>query len=237
MTKIHTFVLLLISILTFGQVKKEPKTLNVIGYAMMKVRPDIGILIITSSSVNINFSKSISSLNDKTKDITQQLKKIGFEESEIKTTNFKVEENRVERNNNWIDSGYVATQNIKVEFQNNSNKITEILKTFSQSQSDFKLAFDFTLSDSLRKQVQNKIIELAVNNTKEKCNLIAKSSGVKILKLKEINYGNNYYAGMQEVNVERDAQASAIAFDSNVVGFTPNDLIFQESISMIWEID
>ncbi|MCE2732259.1 MAG: SIMPL domain-containing protein [Flammeovirgaceae bacterium] len=234
---IVTFYLLL-SINLFGQGEKEPPTIQIVGTSKVSVKPDIGVLVIQITSLNMNFSQSIIGLNDKTKAISKQIMGLGFKEEEIKTTDFEIEVNRVYRREETIDSGYVARQSVKVEFKNQKETITKILNTFSKSRTDFTLNFDFKLSDDLRTKVQDELLKLAIKDAKDKAKLIAESSGVKIRRIKDINYGLTYYGGMREVQEHGEylAMASSPA-DTALIGFTPNDLLFEDSVLMTWEIE
>ena len=83
----------------FGQAEKEPPTIQIVGTSKVSVKPDLGVLVIQITRVNINFSQSIIGLNDKTKDVSKQIRGLGFKEEEIKTTDFEIQVNRVYRRN------------------------------------------------------------------------------------------------------------------------------------------
>jgi uncharacterized protein YggE len=231
-------ILLKVTINSFGQGEKEPPTIQVVGSSKVSVKPDIGVLVIQITSLSMNFSQSIIALNDKTKDISKQITGLGFKEEEIKTTDFEIEVNRIHRREETIDSGYVARQSVKVEFKNQKETITKILNTFSKSRTDFTLNFDFKLSDDLRVKVQDELLKLAIKDAKDKGKLIAESSGVKIKRVKDISYGLTYYGGMREIRERGEylAMASSNA-DTALVGFTPNDLLFEDNVLMSWEIE
>ncbi|RAU82612.1 SIMPL domain-containing protein [Pontibacter arcticus] len=232
-------ILLLISLAfsSYGQKNKEVPTIQVVGSSKISVKPDIGILVISIKSHDMNFSEAIVGLNKKTVDVSNQIAAIGFKADEIKTTDFQVNEHTVYRRGESVDSGYVATQNVKVEFLNNKETITKILNTFSKSQTDFTLNFNFKLSDELREKVQDQLVQFAIKSSNEKAKLIAESSGVRLGKIKEINYGNNYYAGMREVEDKAEYEVAAAGAPSEaMIGFTPNDLMFSDNVLIIWKI-
>ncbi|KAA3440598.1 SIMPL domain-containing protein [Rufibacter hautae] len=187
---------LLISFSAISQIDKRNLTIDVIGSAKITVKPDVGILIIGIRENDLNFSDAITSLNKKTKDVTSQIASIGFKEEDIKTTDFKIEKYTVYVKDQNIDSGYVATQSITVDFKNSKETITRILNTFAKSNTDFTLNFDFKLSDELRTKVQDELIKLSIESSKHKAQLIASSTGVRLGKILDIGYGNNYYGGM-----------------------------------------
>lgn len=229
------FVLSTLSLLLFSQTSDEPY-LEVVGSAKIVVTPDVGTLIIQIQHIDSSFSKAITHLNRKTKDINSQLTKVGFKETEIKTTNFEVNENSIYRRGERIDSGYVATQDVKVDFDNEGTIIENILTQFSGSETDLRISFRFKLSEKTKTDVQEKVIELAVKNAFKKAEQIAKYSNAEIKSLRRINYGNNYSFGMREVQ-DRDETfyfGMAAPQESSLVGFTPNDMIFQDQVLVSW---
>ncbi|MBC3540687.1 SIMPL domain-containing protein [Rufibacter sp. H-1] len=150
MRNILLVLFLLLSFSAISQIDKRNPTIDVIGSAKITVKPDVGILIIGIRENNLNFSEAITGLNKKTKDVTSQIVSIGFKEEDIKTTNFEIEKYTVFIKEQDIDSGYVATQSITVDFKNSKETITRILNTFAKSNTDFTLNFNFKLSDELR---------------------------------------------------------------------------------------
>ncbi|WP_192822734.1 SIMPL domain-containing protein [Rufibacter sp. LB8] len=233
--------LFFLTLSAFCQADKKNPTIDVIGSAKITVKPDVGVLIISIKNNHLNFSEAITGLNTKTKDITSQIASIGFKEDDIKTTDFTINKHTVyvKEKEMEVDSGYVAMQRIKVDFKNNKETITKILNTFAKSRTDFTLNFDFKLSDELRTKVQDELIKLAIENSKHKAQLMAQSTGVRLGKIIDISYGNRYYGGMQDLE---DKATSADMVEANAVGtgpmmgFTPNDLVFIDNVSIIWSI-
>ncbi|MCH4824664.1 SIMPL domain-containing protein [Gramella lutea] len=192
---------------------------------------------ITIDNINLDFSKSINGLNSKSQDITEQLKKIGFKQSSIRTDDFNVRKNRVYRNNKSIDSGYKATQQIQLEFKNDQKNITKILDQFSKSSTEFNLNFNFKLSDSLKENVQKQIIKLATRDAIEKAELISSASNIDLIKIKQIKYGTNYNSGMRLYNRNNGVAEVVSTIDNSIIkGFTPKDIVYSENILLVWDI-
>lgn len=238
MRKIYTLAFLLFTLISTAQNENPSKTLEVIGSAKVAVTPDIGVLNIDISHIDNIFSNSIDGLNSKSRDINNQLKEIGFEQSAIRTNNFDVQKNTVYRDNKMIDSGYIARQQIHLEFKNNKNNITKILTQFSKSNTEFDLNFNFKLSDTLKESVQKQIIELATNDAFNKAKLISEASDIKIEQVRKINYGNNFDAGMRLFTDNNNLNEIVIRGKSSISdGFTPSDIIYTDNILIIWNLN
>ncbi len=224
-----------ITLISFGQTEKKTPTIKVLGNSRTMVKPDIGVLIIQVTNKNMNFSETLTGLNAKTKDVTKQILSVGFKENDIKTTDFQIRENRIYRNNSYIDSGYVATQNVKVEFKYSKDNITKILTTFSKSKTDFNLNFDFKLSDDLKAKSQQELIRLAIKDAKTKARTIADAADVKLKRVHEVSYGETFSTRyMAEAS---DARFKTMAANEPMQSFTPEDISLTDSVMMIWEIE
>lgn len=242
MNKIYTLLFCLFTIISTAQNENKSKTLEVVGFAKMAVSPDMRILNINLNKVDIEFSQSIKRLNSKSQDITNQLKEIGFDQSAIRTKDFDVRKNKVNRKNRRVDSGYIATQKIQLEFKNNKDNIAKILSQFSKGNTEFNLDldFDFKLSDTLKESVQEEIIQLATEDAFSKAKLISQAAKIDLKKVSEINYGNSYNAGMSlNTNNYGLNEVVTVGFgrsEVGITGFTPEDIIYTDNILVIWNL-
>ncbi|MBO9703124.1 MAG: SIMPL domain-containing protein, partial [Sporocytophaga sp.] len=136
--KTITAILLLLTTLTVsGQIlgqQPEKPTLNVTGSARVIVKPDLGVLNISVSEIKPKMNDAIKALGEKSNHYNDLLKKLGFNEKDIKTTSFSVSQNRIYRNNEYTDSGYVAFQNIRLEFTYSQQILQKIVGEFSKSE-------------------------------------------------------------------------------------------------------
>jgi uncharacterized protein YggE len=189
MKRLTTILLLILSITTYGQVK-EKLTLNVTGVARVTVKPDLGVLNISVSEVKPKMGDAIKGLGDKSNYYNELLKKMGFNEKDLKTTSFTVSKNRIYKDNEYIDSGYVASQNIRLEFLYDQKTLQKIVSEFSKSDKSIDFNFDFELSEQLKQKVQSQIIDYAVKDGNEKAKSIAKAARLKLVRIDDITYGS-----------------------------------------------
>ena len=237
MKYIISVTLLSISILTFAQEQKEP-ILAVTGSAKVVVKPDLSVLNISVSEIDKTMGKAVKKLGDKSDFYGKLLKKLDFKQEDLKTTKFSVSKNRVRRNNMYVDSGFVASQRIRVEFEYKKELLQKILTELSKSEQEINFNFNFSLSDSLKSEVQSKILEYAVNDANSKAAIIAESSGTELVKIIKITYGGwgSGDSGMEQVDRENrypPAPAAARPGNGNF-NFTPDDLLFRDTIKVEW---
>lgn len=221
-----------------AQSEKNVPSIQVVGVSRKMVTPDLAILIIEITNKNMNFAQTTVGLNDKTKDVSRQIMSAGFKENDIKTTDYQIRVNRIYRADSWIDSGYVASQSVRVEFKYSKETVSKILTTFSKSKTAFDLRFDFKLSEDLKTKVYDDLIKLAVNDAKAKARVLSESAGVKLKRITDINYGGAYTAGFRENNEMMSYKARMTSDQAEpMAGFTPNEVQLTDSVVIKWEIE
>jgi uncharacterized protein YggE len=233
MKKLIPLLFFLLPILTQAQHHGTTSHLEVTGTAQLAIAPDTGVLNISLSHIEMQFGKAISGLEKKAADISAQIEKIGFSNDDIMTDNFQVRKNTLYRNNRQVDSGYVATQQVHLEFKNTVSNLSKILTQFSESASEFDLTFSFKLSDPLKETVQDRLIKLAVEDAFKKAELISTASKTNLQKVIRIQYGNSFSPGLRaESDMMNLKMVSAMS-----EGFTPSDQLFSGSILVVWGLE
>jgi len=239
MKRLTTIFFLILTITAIGQEKEKP-TLNVTGVARITVKPDLGVLNISVSEVKPKMGDAIKGLGDKSNYYNELLKKMGFNETDIKTTSFTVSNNRIYKNNEYFDSGYVASQNIRLKFVYDQKTLQKIVSEFSKSEKAIDFSFDFELTEQLKQKVQLQIIDFAVKDGNEKANGIAKAAGLKLVKINDITYGGFGRDSGMELVEKRHIYADKSmlsADDLKSFNFTPDDLIFRDTLTIMWTVE
>ena len=239
----NIFFVILISIVSlsaitnsaYAQENSKPRLIKVTGHSDMSVSPDLGELNLTITQRDMSASQAITKLNSKTKEIFKRLNGLGFKDEDIKTLNFQINENRIYRNGEMKDSGFVAMQTVQVEFENKKERISQILTSFSKTEPDFQFNFNFKLSDAANERVRNELIKKAINNAKDKANLIANTAGVKLAAIHEISYGMSENVIFEPRYAMMDAAMNKSG--EEIAGFTPQDIKVTDRVIMMWEIE
>ena len=227
------YPLLFLFLTTFAVAQDTTPQLEVTGTAQLAIAPDTGVLNITLSHIEMQFGEAINGLNAKSEDIKAQIQKMGFKEEAIFTDNFQVRKNTLYRNNKQVDSGYVATQQLHLDFNNTVANIRKILDQFSAGATEFDLNFSFKLSDPLKDDVQERLIRLATEDAFKKAKVIADASGTSLKKVIRIQYGNSNNAPIRTERALMSFEADAMKSQ----GFTPSDLVYNAAILVVWSLE
>lgn len=227
------YPLLLLFLSTLAAAQNPTPQLEVTGTAKLAIAPDTGVLNISLSHIEMQFGETINGLNAKAEDIKAQILKMDFKEDAIFTDNFQVRKNTLYRNNRQVDSGYVATQQLHLDFNNTVANIRKILNQFSAGDTEFDLNFSFKLSDALTDSVQERLIQLATLDAFTKAKVISEASGTKLQQVIRIQYGNSYNAPVRTDRAMMSMEADAMKSQ----GFTPSDLVYNASIQVVWALE
>jgi len=224
---------ILFSSTTFGQ----DGELEVKGYGQLKTQPDLGVLHIELTTIQMEFGKAVSVLGSDYDKIVKHLEKAGFKKEDIKTNNYGVRENNMYRRQMSYDSGFIGHQGILIEFQNTKENLAKITDSFAKSPVNAKFSFSFTISDSKREALRNELIKKAIDDAKQKSKLIAEASGQQLGKIKRIKYGttptNNYDS---DLNLKFDIDVTEEGNIGQEIGFDVKEVSFKDHVIIIYEL-
>ena len=205
---------------------------------MIKVKPDLGVINIQISEIKQTMSEAITALVEKSKVYADILQRTGIAEKDIKITGFQTYQNRLYRNNEHIDSGYIASQKIRVEFVYEQKLLQKIVAEFSVSKSPINFNIEFVLSEQLKGKAQSQVIESCVQDATLKANGIARASGLKLFKIIAITYGSwDQPKEMEQVISTSVYNALGAEEGRTTFNFTPDELVFKDALTIEWAIN
>lgn len=168
----------------------QASTLKIKGSGELRVAPDLAVVNLTVKAIEMDFNQAVKALNEKTDKLQRKLQSAGFKKDELKTSQLNVQENGHWRNGEYSDSGYVALQHIELRFKRDQQRIGRLMEAFSQEEgAEALFHFGFALSDETRREAGEELIRKAILDARSKATVIAKTSGVKLGKIRSISYG------------------------------------------------
>lgn len=214
----------------------QVSTLEIHGEARILVVPDIGILKVQIEHLDLSMSESIVELNSKTKQLTDQIKTLGFKKENLQTSNFEVVENSFYRGGQKIDSGYISRQDLLLTFDLQDDKIKEILALLSDSSQDFVLSFDFEISSNRKSELKEELIKTAVEDAFDTAEKIALHSRHKINRLIRIsdNAPQKFFEGLM---FEEEFAVGYGDYQKQILGFQPKKIEMTKKLNIVFEIE
>jgi uncharacterized protein YggE len=179
---------LLLTVAAYAQENNIP-LIEVEGTSELGIMPDEALIYLTLSEKAMKVADATNALNKKTKSIEDALKKTRVSGYTFTVDNYYVNINRVYTNNSSKDSGYVASQTVKVKVKIADQNLIKITEALHQT-TDMTYNMQFNVSDALRKSSSSKLLELAIADAKTKAEVIAKSLGLSKLQVHRVSYSS-----------------------------------------------
>lgn len=215
------------------------RTITVKGTGNVSVKPDQIEVSLTLQSVDPEYDRAMQKAADMLAALQSALKEVGFEEDNLKTTNFDVHteyEGYHDKDGNYQRkfTGYACVQNMSLEFPFDTELLSRTLSAVSRSVANPELNISFNVKDP--ESVREELLRNAAENARRKAEILADASGVKLGELLSVNYswGEISVCSPMSFGVESNCMAK----DSRVsMKFTPQNIDVSDSATFVWKID
>nr|WP_319999674.1 SIMPL domain-containing protein [uncultured Draconibacterium sp.] len=220
---------------------KQGGLITVEGKSSVKLAPEDISFTVNFSVKDENYKQCAEMSVEKMDKVKKLFIKNGIDEELIKTNSFSIHEVQKydpELRKSVFD-GYEAnipvTIRTKKDYEKN-DKIFELIK--DNLQSSFSL--NFALSEEQMETVKEKLIQLAVEDAKQKATVIAQSAEVDLGKIKSIQYGEprmmgSFNTNMELMRAETMPLMNAAKADITSV-LSPDEIEMRTNIVIAWEI-
>ena len=229
---LFTIIILLSGLLVNAQ---KNATLNVVGSAQLSVSPTITVVTLSINSKDSAYDKSVKKLIERVDLLTNDLEEIGFKDDQIITSTFNVDEDYEYGERGSVMVGYEAVQSIKVSFDQNKERLIEVLNKSVSSTADPSISLYFDLDNERKDKLKKELIKIAVQDAKSKGEIIAKEADYKIIGIKEINYSVRDYAYLDIPMTMQEDQADMM--DIKISNIETKDLTFRDQVQIIFYVE
>lgn len=182
------------------------RTIEVEGNSELMILPDEGIINIVVQKKAMTVAEATKELNADTKKIIDAFKRSGLD-YELTANNYYVNVNRVYTKSASKDSGYVASQNLKVTIRDIENELPKAVELVNTS-GNHSVNVNFAVSKEMEKTYKEKLLEAALRDAQQKADKIA-----EVMKLNDIKAQNIQYVSVQSFPRSYQMKASGMMFD------------------------
>jgi len=181
----------------------QKDTITVSGKGEVVVKPDMATISFSTTAEDIDVSKASDVVNQNMADIVSSLKADGVDEKDIKTTNYSIYP-RYDYLRTQLDyyggkqvlAAYVVTQSIELKIRDLSKAGKIISDLGALKVTDMSgLSFTVDNDDAIKLQAR----DLAVQDAKAQAKNLAKSLGVRLVKITAFSESRDYpvYYGLE----------------------------------------
>lgn len=233
MKLIATLFLILVTFISVAQ--DSISILRVRGNSELSVKPTRTVISLSIKSINPTYARSVEELIKRVDILTKVLRDIKFKEEEIITSTFSVNKNRIYTDGEWKDEGFVAVQNMKVQFEQDKKRLLKVLNSATSSKADPEISLSFELDNERKLKLKSELIKLAVKDAKAKAGLIATEAGCEIIGIREINYGVGY-SNPDEIYAVADMEYLELELDVEISNFEVANLTYSDNVNAVFII-
>lgn len=167
------------------------RNIRVTGKGKLSVKPDTICLAIEAEGVFPDYEKTIKESADQTKVLRESLEKSGLSGKELKTKHFSIQaeyESYRDKNDDYKRRfvGYKFKHHTEIRFPNDNKQLGRTLYELSQCSVEVEFRIYYTVSNP--EDVKNELLKKAVEDSKTKAEILAKSAGVNLGEIERIDY-------------------------------------------------
>jgi uncharacterized protein YggE len=217
--------------------QENTSTLRIKGISKISVKPTRTVVSFSISSIQPTYAGSVEDLVKRVDLLTKVLKDLNYKDEDIVTSNFSVNKNTYFERGTRKDSGFVASQSLQIDFEQNKEKLLKVLNESTSSKANPGISLKFTLDDSKKIKIQSELIKLAVKDAHEKAKTICEASNYELLDIQDIAYGvgNNNYSS-EIFSIVEVPDEMELELDIDITNYETTNLTFNDSVVIIFNI-
>lgn len=213
--------------------RDQMKTLRVTGETSIFVRPDLIMFSLYASKLCKEYEEAVRKSSELTVKIKDLVEKCGFDRKRLKTDSLSVEpeyEYKEEKDGSStrILVGYRYKHSSFIEFDNDNEVLGKLIYEVSKSDLDVKFYVKYDLKDKVK--YKEEALAKAVEQAKRKADIIANTSGVKLLDIRSIDYSFDKIG----IDMVYDSMTMARSYDIDI---DAEDIEISEDIEITWNIE
>ena len=167
------------------------RTIRVTGSGSVSVKPDTTSLKISFEGTYIDYEETVKQSAEKTKILREAIEKSGLSGEALKTKDFSIEseyESYKDNNGDYKKRflGYKFYHRTQIQFPKDNEMLGRILYELSLCPVKVEFSIDYTVKD--KDAVKKEVLKLAVENSREKVEIMAIAAGVSLGKVQSIDY-------------------------------------------------
>ncbi len=216
------------------------RVITVKGTGKASAKPDFVVISMSLHARDRNYDRAMDLAGQYVQHLTETICAIGFEKSDLKTSNFNVHteyENVKDRNGNYnrIFKGYVVDHSLKLEFDFAMQRLSQALSVIAGCLSNPDLSIRFTVKDA--SAVNKEMLRSAALNARRTAEILCEASGVKLGQLLNVDYNWGELEIYSHTQYRLDEECLPCAAAPRGIDIEPDDIDVSDTVTFVWEID
>ena len=215
------------------------RTIRVTGKGGVPVKPDTTSLKISFEGLYKDYEETVRKSSEKTKLLREAIEKSGLPGEDLKTKDFSINseyESYRDHNDDYKKRfiGYKVHHRTEIQFPNDNKMLGRVLYELSVCSVKVEFSIGYTVKD--KDAVKKEVIKRAVENSREKAEILATAAGVTLGEIQSIDYS----WGEIEIRtspVDMFEAKRALALEPSYdIDIEPDDIDVADTVTILWEI-
>lgn len=218
------------------------RTIKVTGKGKISVKPDMIRLTITQTALEPEYEKAIKESADKKEYLNNKLQELGFAKKDLKTLNYNVDteyESYQDDDNSWKRrfTGYRYNHSMKLEFPSDNERLGKVLMILSSCPGQPEFSIHYTISDP--ESAKNELLAKAVEDSKNKAEVLSKAAGVSLKEIITIDYswGEIDFVTRPVDDLALRCMEAQPAAKCMSLDIEPDDIDVTDTVTVVWSIE
>lgn len=216
----------------------KERVIRVKGQGTVSMPPDCIQIDITLGEISMTYEEAMELAAESLEEIREDLKPIGFEKKDIKTSKFSIDskyESKRNKDGAYVRYfvGYECINELSIEFDNDNKKLGKVLNVLSKCSSKPEFSIMFKMKDY--SEMKQLLLERSVADAKNKALIMSKAAGVTLGEIISIDYSwsdiNIYHKDNVLYESMECCESSIEAIDLQT-----DDLSTSDTVTVVWEI-
>lgn len=216
---------------TTTQTKGDPFVVQ--GVGKVTVAPDIAKINIGIQEQGTILKQVQDSVNKKSQDLTNQIKKLGIDAKDIKTTSYYIYPQTDYTTPTQRITGYQVSTDYEITIRD-FTKINELITSATSFGANSIGGINFDLSDNLKKEKLQEARNLAVTEAKDKAEGLAKAAGISLGKI--VNVSENVPSDVRPFALPVSGGGSGLDKSITQSNVQPGTTDINITISLAYEV-
>ena len=218
------------------------RTIRVTGNGRIKLKPDMIRISLSLEGCYPEYGETLRRSSQDTERLKDLLAGFGFERSDLKTLNFRVDTEY----ESYMDMGafkqrfvgYKFFHWMKVEFDFDNELLGRVLYALANCDVKTEFRISYTVKDP--ESAKNELLGQAIADATEKASVLAKAAGLTLKEIRNIDYSwgliDFEIKPMDRMLMPKSCNSGAAAEPGYNIDIEPDDITVSDTVMVIWEI-
>ena len=212
------------------------KTIKITGIGNVTMEVNQIEINLTLTTLSKDYKSTVAEHDEKLNALMNAFLSSNFEKKDVKTNSFNIRPKYISVNKNGIYKqefqGYEVYQSLTIEFPLNMILLDQILTNISSSKTNPQINVSFTIKD--KSLFQNKLLESACKDAKEKAQILANCTNQKIVNIESIDYSFSTINVYSNAKYSCNSSMEKCSFGEN---FTPSDIEESAEVTFVFQVE